>query len=73
MDVRRDGRVLSLVGKAGLKGQLTTMLEQLQRCQKALNEFLEVSPFGRLAWSTLISSCITSTRSSANGSTRSTC
>ncbi|XP_053400577.1 cytoplasmic dynein 2 heavy chain 1-like [Mercenaria mercenaria] len=40
-DVRRDNRVLSLVNKAGLRNQLTTMLDQLQRCQKSLNEFLE--------------------------------
>jgi len=42
-DVKRDNRVLSLVNKAGLRNQLTTMLDQLQRCQKSLNEFLEVS------------------------------
>ena len=42
-DVRRDNRVLSLVNKAGLRNQLTTMLDQLQRCQKSLNEFLEAS------------------------------
>ena len=41
-DVRRDNRVLSIVGKTGLKGQLVQMLDQLQRCQKSLNEFLEV-------------------------------
>ncbi|XP_052794024.1 cytoplasmic dynein 2 heavy chain 1-like isoform X3 [Mya arenaria] len=40
-DVRRDNRVLSMVNKAGLRNQLTTMLDQLQRCQKSLNEFLE--------------------------------
>jgi len=43
MDVRRDNRVLSLVNRAGLKGTLSQMLDQLQRCQKSLNEFLEVS------------------------------
>jgi len=42
MDVRRDNRVLSLVNRAGLKGTLSQMLDQLQRCQKSLNEFLEV-------------------------------
>jgi len=42
MDVKRDNRVLSLVNRVGLKGALTQMLDQLQRCQKALNEFLEV-------------------------------
>jgi len=41
-DVKRDNRVLSLVNKSGLRNQLTTMLDQLQRCQKSLNEFLEV-------------------------------
>ena len=40
-DVARDNRVVSLCGRAGMKGQLTNMLDQLQRCQKALNEFLE--------------------------------
>ncbi|KAJ8297986.1 LOW QUALITY PROTEIN: hypothetical protein KUTeg_024517 [Tegillarca granosa] len=41
MDVRKDNRVLSLVNQTGLRNQLTTMLDQLQRCQKSLNEFLE--------------------------------
>ncbi|KAJ8027756.1 Cytoplasmic dynein 2 heavy chain 1 [Holothuria leucospilota] len=41
MDVSRDNRVLSLVNKTGLRNTLTTLLDQLQRCQKALNEFLE--------------------------------
>ena len=41
-DVSRDNRVVSLVGRAGLRRQLTEMLDQLQRCQKSLNEFLEV-------------------------------
>ena len=41
-DVRKDNRVLSLVNKPGLRNQLTNMLDQLQRCQKSLNEFLEV-------------------------------
>ena len=40
-DVNRDNRVLSLIAKSGLKNNLTTMLDQLQRCQKSLNEFLE--------------------------------
>lgn len=42
MDVARDNRVLSLVGRSGLRNTLATLLDQLQRCQKALNEFLEV-------------------------------
>ncbi|XP_064610087.1 cytoplasmic dynein 2 heavy chain 1-like isoform X3 [Liolophura sinensis] len=40
-DVHRDTRVLSLVARSGLRTLLTTMLDQLQRCQKSLNEFLE--------------------------------
>ena len=43
IDVVRDNRVVSMCGKAGLRNMLTTMLDQLQRCQKSLNEFLEVS------------------------------
>ena len=43
MDVHRDNRVLSLVSRPGLRNLLTTSLDQLQRCQKSLNEFLEVS------------------------------
>ena len=42
MDVSRDNRVLSLVSRSGLRNTLATLLDQLQRCQKALNEFLEV-------------------------------
>ncbi|XP_041357041.1 cytoplasmic dynein 2 heavy chain 1-like isoform X2 [Gigantopelta aegis] len=41
MDVHRDNRVLSLVSRPGLRNLLTTSLDQLQRCQKSLNEFLE--------------------------------
>ncbi len=43
LDVGRDNRVVSMAGKVGLKGNLVTMLDQLQRCQKSLNEFLEVT------------------------------
>jgi len=41
-DVSRDNRVVSLVNRAGLRALLVQMLDQLQRCQKSLNEFLEV-------------------------------
>lgn len=41
-DVARDNRLLSFVAKSGLKNSLITMLDQLHRCQKSLNEFLEV-------------------------------
>ncbi|KAK3801155.1 hypothetical protein RRG08_006872 [Elysia crispata] len=40
-DVNRDNRVLSLVNQSGLRNLLVTMLDQLGRCQKSLNEFLE--------------------------------
>ena len=40
--VSRDTRLLSLVTQSGIKNTLITMLDQLQRCQKSLNEFLEV-------------------------------
>ena len=42
LDVARDNRVVSMAAKVGLKNNLVTMLDQLQRCQKSLNEFLEV-------------------------------
>ena len=37
-----DKRVLSLTGRQGLQSSLETLVDQLNRCQKALNEFLEV-------------------------------
>ena len=37
-----DKRVLSLSSQQGLQTTLETLLDQLNRCQKALNEFLEV-------------------------------
>ena len=40
-DVARDNRVVSMCGKAGLRNTLSQMLDQLARCQKSLNEFLE--------------------------------
>ncbi|XP_025088458.1 cytoplasmic dynein 2 heavy chain 1-like isoform X3 [Pomacea canaliculata] len=40
-DVNRDNRVLSLATQTGLRVLLNTMLDQLGRCQKSLNEFLE--------------------------------
>ena len=42
VDIRKDSRVLSLLNRAGLRQTLLTLLDQLGRCQKALNEFLEV-------------------------------
>ncbi|XP_030632529.1 cytoplasmic dynein 2 heavy chain 1 [Chanos chanos] len=40
-DVQRDSRVMSLVVRAGIRNSLVTLLDQLQRCQKSLNQFLE--------------------------------
>ena len=41
--VHSDPRVVSLTGRSGLATTLDTLVDQLNRCQKALNEFLEVS------------------------------
>lgn len=41
-DIQRDNRVVSLSSRAGIRSSLVTILDQLQRCQKSLNEFLEV-------------------------------
>lgn len=41
-DIKRDNRVVSLSSRAGIRNSLVTILDQLQRCQKSLNEFLEV-------------------------------
>lgn len=41
-DIQRDNRVVSLSSRAGIRNSLVTLLDQLQRCQKSLNEFLEV-------------------------------
>ncbi|XP_056138994.1 cytoplasmic dynein 2 heavy chain 1 [Lampris incognitus] len=40
-DIKRDSRVVSLSSRAGIRNSLITILDQLQRCQKSLNEFLE--------------------------------
>lgn len=42
VDVHKDSRILTLLNQSGLKQSLNTVLDQLGRCQKALNEFLEV-------------------------------
>ena len=41
-DIEKDGRLVSIVSRPGIRNLLITMLDQLQRCQKSLNEFLEV-------------------------------
>ncbi|XP_029458286.1 cytoplasmic dynein 2 heavy chain 1 [Rhinatrema bivittatum] len=40
-DIKRDNRVTSLTTRVGIRSSLITILDQLQRCQKSLNEFLE--------------------------------
>uniref|UniRef100_A0A8B9KZF7 Cytoplasmic dynein 2 heavy chain 1 n=1 Tax=Astyanax mexicanus TaxID=7994 RepID=A0A8B9KZF7_ASTMX len=40
-DVQRDSRVTSLTARAGMRNTLVTLQDQLQRCQKSLNDFLE--------------------------------
>ncbi|KAM3616881.1 uncharacterized protein V6R79_025341 [Siganus canaliculatus] len=40
-DIQRDNRVISLSSRAGIRNSLVNILDQLQRCQKSLNEFLE--------------------------------
>ncbi|CAB1349241.1 unnamed protein product [Coregonus sp. 'balchen'] len=42
-DVQRDSRVTSLSSRSGIRNSLITILDQLQRCQKSLNEFLEAT------------------------------
>lgn len=41
MDIKKDNRVTTLTTHAGIRNSLLTILDQLQRCQKSLNEFLE--------------------------------
>ncbi|KAI6079846.1 Cytoplasmic dynein 2 heavy chain 1 [Aix galericulata] len=40
-DIKRDNRIISLNARTGLRSILITLLDQLQRCQRSLNEFLE--------------------------------
>lgn len=44
LDVVRDARLVSLCGRQSLRKSLEQIIDQLNRCQKALNQFLEVSP-----------------------------
>ncbi|KAJ3022561.1 Cytoplasmic dynein 2 heavy chain 1 [Thoreauomyces humboldtii] len=39
--VSKDARVMSLLSYSNVKDTLVTLVDQLERCQKALNEFLE--------------------------------
>lgn len=40
-DIKKDNRVTRLTTHAGIRNSLLTILDQLHRCQKSLNEFLE--------------------------------
>ena len=40
--ISSDKRVLALTNKQGLQDTLNVLVDQLNRCQKALNEYLEV-------------------------------
>ena len=48
LDIKKDNRVTTLTTHAGIRNSLLTILDQLQRCQKSLNEFLEVFFFKSL-------------------------
>lgn len=41
-DIKRDNRITSLNARTGIRNTLVTILDQLQRCQRSLIEFLEV-------------------------------
>lgn len=40
-EVTRDSRVVSLYKQSGIRNRLSTLVDQLSRCQTSLNEFLE--------------------------------
>ncbi|NWH43496.1 DYHC2 protein, partial [Fregata magnificens] len=40
-DIKSDNRITSLNARAGIRNTLIAILDQLQRCQRSLNEFLE--------------------------------
>ncbi|RKO94668.1 hypothetical protein BDK51DRAFT_21975 [Blyttiomyces helicus] len=42
VSISKDARVVSLASYPGIKETLFALVDQLERCQKALNEFLEV-------------------------------
>ena len=45
VDVTKDTRIISIISAKDINNKLRNMVDQLQRCQKALNEFLEVRAF----------------------------
>lgn len=44
-EVSKDNRVMTLIRVVNLKQTLTTMIDQLNRCQNSLNQYLQVSNF----------------------------
>lgn len=44
-EIVKDTRIVSLISTKDISNKLKNMVDQLQRCQKALNEFLEVVNF----------------------------
>ncbi|XP_075347137.1 cytoplasmic dynein 2 heavy chain 1 isoform X3 [Mycteria americana] len=40
-DIKSDNRITALNARTGIRNTLITILDQLQRCQRSLNEFLE--------------------------------
>ena len=43
VDAQKDTRVISLIARKDISSMLKNMIDQLGRCQKSLNEFLEVN------------------------------
>lgn len=41
LTLQREAKIVALAGIAGVKDTLETVLDQLERCQKALNDYLE--------------------------------
>lgn len=41
LGIEKDPKVVSLVAIPGIRDTLDIVLDQLERCQKALNDFLE--------------------------------
>jgi dynein heavy chain 2, cytosolic len=42
VEIARDKKVISLTRRTGLSRLLSSLIDQLERCQKSLNDFLEV-------------------------------
>jgi dynein heavy chain 2 len=59
-DIVKDVRIISLTQAKDISNKLKNMVDQLQRCQKALNEFLEVCswPFSNYVYFLFIKSIL---------------